>query len=85
MGLVHEVCDPDEVDERAKAFADRLCENAPLGLRNAKKALNASLETPIEQGLEYERTLGHELDDTDDYREGFDARLEDREPEFGGE
>lgn len=83
-GLVHEVCDPDDVDERARAFADRLCENAPLGLRNGKRALNAALETPLEQGLEYERELGRALDDTHDYREGFEARIEERDPEFEG-
>jgi enoyl-CoA hydratase/carnithine racemase len=85
IGLVHEVCDPEAVDERARAFADRLCENAPLGLRRAKEALNAALETPLQQGLELERSLGRELDDTHDYREGFEARIEDREPEFRGE
>ncbi|SIS06848.1 enoyl-CoA hydratase/isomerase family protein [Natronorubrum thiooxidans] len=85
MGLVHEVVDTDAVDERTKAFADRLCENAPLGLRNAKQALNAALEMPLEQGLDYERQLGYELDDTRDYREGFEARLENREPTFRGE
>ncbi len=85
IGLVHEVVDTDAVDERAKAFADDLCENAPLGLRNAKKALNAALETPLEQGLAYERQLAYEIDDTHDYREGFEARLEGREPEFRGE
>ncbi|QCC58398.1 enoyl-CoA hydratase/isomerase family protein [Natrinema thermotolerans] len=85
IGLTHEVVDTDDVDERAKAFADDLCENAPLGLRNAKKALNAALETPLEQGLAYERQLAYEIDDTHDYREGFEARLEGREPEFRGE
>ncbi|TYL40301.1 enoyl-CoA hydratase/isomerase family protein [Natronococcus pandeyae] len=82
MGLVHELCDDEAVDERAKAFADRLCENAPLGLENGKRALNAAFEMPLEQGLQFERTLGRELDDTDDYREGFEARLEEREPQF---
>ncbi|WP_408959614.1 enoyl-CoA hydratase/isomerase family protein [Natrinema sp. 74] len=85
MGLVHEVVDAGAVDKRAKAFADDLCENAPLGLRNGKRALNAAFEMSLEQGLEYERRLGHELDDTHDYREGFEARLEDREPAFRGE
>jgi enoyl-CoA hydratase/carnithine racemase len=85
MGLVHELCDDDAVDERAKAFADRLCENAPLGLENGKQALNAALETPLERGLAFERALGRELDDTHDYREGFEARLEEREPQFRGE
>lgn len=84
IGLVHEVCPDEEVDARARALADDLCENAPLGLRNAKRALDAALETPLDEGLALERALGRELDDTADYREGFDARLEGREPEFEG-
>ena len=85
MGLVHELCADDDVDDRAKAFADDLCANAPLGMERAKVALNAALELPLEQGLAYERQLAYGLDDTDDYREGFDARLEGRQPEFHGE
>lgn len=85
IGLVHEVCEPDEVDDRARAFADRLCENAPLALRQGKRALDAALETPLETGLRYERSLARELDDTHDYHEGFDARLEGRQPRFRGE
>ncbi|WP_276260325.1 enoyl-CoA hydratase/isomerase family protein [Haloglomus litoreum] len=85
IGLVHEVCPDEAVDERARGLADDLCENAPLGLRNAKRALAAAMETPLDEGLELERALGRELDDTADYREGFDARLEGREPEFQGE
>ncbi len=84
-GLVHEVCDPAAVDERARAFADRLCENAPLGMQHAKDALNRAFDMPLQAGLEFERSLGHELDDTHDYREGFEARIEDRDPEFHGE
>lgn len=83
-GLVHELHPDEEIDDRTRAFADRLCENAPLGMRRAKEALNAALEAPLEQGLELERALGRELDDTRDYREGFEARLADRDPEFEG-
>ncbi|MFC6717114.1 enoyl-CoA hydratase/isomerase family protein [Natrialbaceae archaeon GCM10025810] len=85
IGLVHEVCDDDAVDDRARAFADDLAENAPLGLEYGKRALNAAFDIPLERGLAYERSLGHELDHTRDYREGFEARLEGREPEFTGE
>lgn len=84
-GLVHEICDDEDVDDRARAFGDRLAENAPLALRNAKRSLNAAFEMPLEQGLEFERSLAGELDDTHDYREGFEARLEDRDPRFRGE
>ncbi len=84
MGLVHDLCADEDVDERAKAFADDLCANAPLGMKRAKEALNAAFELPLQQGLAYERQLAYGLDDTDDYREGLEARLEGREPEFRG-
>lgn len=84
MGLVHDVVPDNEVDARARELADDLCENAPLGMTNAKTALNAALETPLDEGLELERTLGRELDETYDYHEGVSARIEDREPAFEG-
>lgn len=83
-GLVTEVVPDDEVDETARELADDLTGNAPLGMANAKRALDAALETPLDEGLAYERSLGRELDATRDYREGFDARIEGRDPEFEG-
>ncbi len=83
-GLVHEVVAPEAVDERAKAFADDLCEKAPLGVERAKRLLNAAFDLPLEQGLALEESLGRGLDDTRDYREGIEARLEGREPDFEG-
>ncbi|ELY50380.1 enoyl-CoA hydratase/isomerase family protein [Natronolimnohabitans innermongolicus] len=84
IGLVNEICDPERVDERARELADELAENAPLGMENARKALNAALDVPLDEGLAYERALGNQLDDTHDYTEGFTARIEGREPEFEG-
>lgn len=83
-GLVNEVVPDEDVDATAQSLADRLAENAPLGMRNAKLALNAALETPLDEGLALERALGRELDSTRDYREGFEARIEGREPAFEG-
>ena len=83
-GLVTDVVPDEAVDETAQALADRLAENAPLGMANAKRALNAALETPLDEGLALERALGRELDATRDYREGFEARIEGRDPEFEG-
>jgi enoyl-CoA hydratase/carnithine racemase len=84
MGLVHDVVPDNEVDGRARDLADELCENAPLGMAKAKTALDAALETPLDEGLELERTLGASLDDTEDYHQAFSARIEGREPEFEG-
>lgn len=83
-GLVTDVVEPDRVDERARTFADELTENAPLGMERAKQALHAATEMPIDEGLQLERALGRELDATHDYREGFEARIEGRQPSFEG-
>jgi enoyl-CoA hydratase/carnithine racemase len=85
-GLVHEVVeDREDVDDRARERADALAENAPLGMERARKLLNSALDMPLEDGLELESALGNQLVDTDDYVEGFTARLEGRDAEFTGE
>jgi enoyl-CoA hydratase/carnithine racemase len=84
-GLVHEVVDdPEDVPKRARAWADDLAENAPLGMERARGLLNDALDTPLEEGLARESELGAELVDTHDYEEGFQARLDGRQPEFEG-
>lgn len=85
IGLVHDVVPDDDVDERTKKYADTLCERAPLAMAKGKKALDAALDMPLEEGLALELAWGREIDDTADYREGFEARIEDRDPEFVGE
>lgn len=84
IGLVNELCPAADVDDRAREFADSIAENAPLGVEQARKALNAAFDLPLQQGLDYEQELAARLDETDDYTEGFTARLEGREPEFEG-
>ncbi|WP_435195944.1 enoyl-CoA hydratase/isomerase family protein [Natronomonas sp. EA1] len=85
IGLVTEVCADDAVDERARALADDLAKNAPLGMERAKTALNGALELPLEEGLDMEADLAMPLYETADRKEGFGARLEGREPSFEGE
>ena len=83
--LVHEVVDDaDDVGARAREWADNLAENAPLGMKHARQMLNSALDMPLSEGLELEAARGQQLVDTDDYTEGFTARLEGREPEFEG-
>jgi enoyl-CoA hydratase/carnithine racemase len=84
MGLVNEVCDDDEVDERAREMADELTTKAPLGVERAIEALNHAGDVPLEDGLRIEQYLSKDLYDTHDAQEGFAARIEGREPEFEG-
>lgn len=84
-GLVHEVVDDSaDVDDTARDWADGIAKNAPLGLQYGRQLLNDAFDMPLEQGLELEDQLGDRLVLTDDYDEGFEARIEGREPEFKG-
>ncbi|WP_254538226.1 enoyl-CoA hydratase/isomerase family protein [Halomarina litorea] len=84
IGLVNEVCPDEEVDGRARDFADTLTENAPLGMERALRAFDHALDVPLDDGLDVEGYLASPLYETHDRKEGFSARIEGREPEFEG-
>lgn len=84
INLVTEVVPEDEVDDRARELADELTEKAPLGIRNALEAFQATFDVPLEDGLSAEHRLAMQVYGTRDRKEGFEAQLERREPEFEG-
>lgn len=84
IDLVTEVCPDEAVDDRAREFADDLCEKAPLGVERALEALDKAFDVPLEAGLDTEGYLVEDLYATRDRKEGFAARMEGREPEFEG-
>ncbi|MFC7318751.1 enoyl-CoA hydratase/isomerase family protein [Halomarina halobia] len=83
-GLVTEVVPDADVDERARELADDLTEKAPLGIQSALEAFGATFDVPLEDGLDIEHRLAMRVYGTDDRREGFEAQLEGREPQFEG-
>lgn len=84
MGLVDEVVPDEELSERAKALAASIAEKSPVALQMIKEAVRASVRTPLDEGLRHERTLFGLLFSSDDKREGVQAFLEKRPPEFTG-
>ena len=56
----------------------------PAALQAAKQALRQSQEVPLQAGLAQERQLFTLLSATDDRREGIDAFLQKRTPDFKG-
>ncbi len=85
INLVTECQPADQVDARARELADELTEKAPLGVRNALRAFTHTFDVPLESGLSIEHALAMEVYDTEDRKEGFEAVLEGRDPEFTGE
>jgi enoyl-CoA hydratase/carnithine racemase len=83
VGLVNRVHPDRAVVEQGYGLAARIAAGAPLVNRWHKKFVRRLLErTPL---TESEKSEAHEAFDTKDYREGREAFLEKRDPQFRGE
>lgn len=80
IGLANHVYTDEEFDDEVRSMAEDLASKAPVAQRLAKESIRRSLD--IDAGLEYERLAGAFLFGTDDQKEGANAFLEDREPEY---
>jgi len=82
IDLVNHVFAEDEFEDEVYAIAEDIAEKSPIALRMAKESINRGLD--LEGGLDFERMAGAFLFGTDDQKEGANAFLEDRDPEFSG-
>jgi enoyl-CoA hydratase len=83
-GLVARVVAPEAWLDEAKSVAREIASKAPVAIRLAKEAVDRAFESPLQLGLEHERRLLYLAFASEDAREGLNAFLEKREPNFGG-
>ncbi|MEL7061626.1 MAG: enoyl-CoA hydratase-related protein, partial [Acidobacteriota bacterium] len=84
LGLVDQVVAPEALREETLKLAERIASMSPLTVRVAKEALRASEQMPIEEGILYERDLFCLCFSTEDKKEGVEAFLAKRAPEWTG-
>lgn len=84
-GIVNKICEPEALLEEALATARRIASNAPLAVRQAKKAVSASADLDIKSGFAFELEAYNQLVPTRDRLEGIRAFNEKRKPDFRGE
>jgi enoyl-CoA hydratase len=81
-GLVSRVVPAAELIDTAIAAAETICGFSGPSVMMAKEAVDRAFETPLSDGISYERRLFHSLFGTDDKNEGMAAFLEKRKPAF---
>lgn len=83
-GIFDEIHPPDEIEDAAFEFAELIASKASVAVGNNKLAVNEGLEMPLSDALAHERELQNRLLGSDVAKEGVDAFLDDREPDFLG-
>ncbi len=83
-GLVNRVVPVEAYLLEAKKLAMQIAQKGPLAVRLAKDSVLKALETPLDEGLQFERRNFYLLFSTEDMREGTKAFIEKRPPHFKG-
>ena len=83
-GLVARVVAREAWLDEAKRVAHAIADKAPVATRLAKEAVDRSFESTLDLGLEHERRLLYLAFASEDAKEGLNAFLEKRKPEFKG-
>src|SRR5256885_4899922 len=84
LGLVSRVLPAAQVVAEAKALATAIAENAPLAVRQAKRALDFAADHDFASSLAFETEAYHACVHTADRREALQAFAEKRPPRFVG-
>ncbi len=83
-GLVNRVYPVEVYLDEAIRLANEIAARAPVAVRLAKEAVNATFEMPLRAGLDHERRLFYLLFGTADQKEGMDAFVSKRKPQWTG-
>jgi len=81
-GLVSRVVPADRLLDEALAAAAQIAEFSLPSVMMAKESIKRAYETPLAEGILFERRAFHSLFSTEDQKEGMAAFIEKRKPGF---
>ncbi len=85
MGLVARVVLARRIADEAQALAEQVARNAPVSLRQAKRAIDRGFHLPLDEALALENRMYQDCLGTRDRVEALRAFAEKRPPVFTGE
>ena len=83
-GLVNKVVPVEMYLEEAVTLAKEIASMSPVAVQLAKEAVNRSFETHLDEGLAFERKNFYLTFASADQKEGMQAFIEKRKPDFKG-
>jgi len=82
LGLINKVVPPDQLEEATIELAEKLAAKSPLAIQIGKTGIYGMQDLPYHQALDYLGELFAALCSTEDAKEGVDAFLQKRKPEW---
>lgn len=83
-GIINKIVEREVLMEEALKFASRLEKQPPISLRLIKDSVNKAVDYPLYEGMQYERKNFYLLFATEDQKEGMNAFVEKRKPNYKG-
>ena len=83
MGMVHELCTPDNLDAKVAEIVTTLCGNGPQALRACKRLVQDVTDQPINEALRQEtaRRIA-DIRASDEGKEGLQSFLQKRSAQW---
>jgi enoyl-CoA hydratase len=82
MGLLNEVCAPEQLGDRAYAYARRITANGPFAVRKTKESVLRGLAVDMKEAYRIESAISSEVFSSEDAVEGPRAFAEKRVPKW---
>lgn len=83
-GIINRIVAPELLMEETMKFAERLSKKPPLSVRLIKDSVNKAVDSSLYEGMQYERKNFYLLFATQDQKEGMNAFIEKRKPDYRG-